>query len=164
MIEAVHILKNQGYNIELHLVGGRTSNIYEECRVLVNEFGLDSIVNFWENKRVDKEFLTTFDLFVFSSIADTFGIALLEAMACGLPVLVSDIPSSMELINHGDYGLYFATGNHFSCAEAIAKIMKDTDLSNSLRRKAYFRSQEFRPEKLTRDLEKVYTDLLGPSF
>jgi glycosyltransferase involved in cell wall biosynthesis len=164
LIRGVRLLKDKGYKVELHFVGNKTSNIYQDCNVLVNKIGLNDLVKFVENTRVDKEYLSTFDLFVFSSFADTFGIALLEAMACGLPVLVSDIPSSMELINHGEYGLYFETGNPSSCADAIVRIMKDTDLRNSLKHKAFLRSQEFQPERIIMDLEKIYTDQLGASY
>jgi glycosyltransferase involved in cell wall biosynthesis len=161
LIEATGLLRKEGHNVDVCLVGGRTSQAFERCASLIAEMGLQDVVRIVDNQRVDGSFLTDFDLFVFSSFADTFGIALLEAMASGLPVLVSDIPSSMELIGHGEHGLYFETGSASSCAEQIAKLIDDPDLRHRLAEKAYRRAQDFRPEKVIRDLEEVYTGLAG---
>jgi glycosyltransferase involved in cell wall biosynthesis len=128
--------------------------------LLIEEKGLEDVVRIMENQRVDADFLRRFDLFVFSSLADTFGIALLEAMASGLPVLVSDIPSSMELIGYGEHGFFFETGNVSSCAGQIAKLIEKPALRQALGQKAYRRAQDFRPEKVIRDLGKIYLDLM----
>jgi glycosyltransferase involved in cell wall biosynthesis len=131
------------------------------CQRFVSDLGLANAVFFVGQKRVNGRFLSGFDLFVFSSLADTFGIALLEAMACGLPVLVSDIPSSMELIGHGKHGLYFETGNAHSCADGILRFMKDQNLRKTMGEKAYLRSHNFTPEKIVHDLEMIYLDTMG---
>jgi glycosyltransferase involved in cell wall biosynthesis len=160
LIKAANILKTQGSEFELHLVGKRDYQIFGNCQEFVSQQGLNDIVKFLGQVRVDGDFLSQYDLFVFSSRSETFGIALLEAMACGIPVLVSDIPSSMELIQHGRYGQYFETGNPDSCAAKLSKFISNRDYCIALGRKAYLRARDFRVENTIRNLEGMYADLL----
>tara|TARA_B100000315_G_scaffold246953_1_gene274951 strand:- start:1257 stop:2393 length:1137 start_codon:yes stop_codon:yes gene_type:complete len=165
LINALHILKNRGLDVELHLVGGpawskRNSGLYEECKILVNNLNLNSTVCFHVDKIVDGDFLSQFDLFVFSSKSECFPIAPLESIACGLPVLVSDIPPLMEIIDYGKFGLYFETGNAESCAKEIIKVMDNSTLLQSLSEKSYERAKEFRPKKVVNILEQLYQNLM----
>ena len=82
-------------------------------------------------------------------------------MTCGLPVLVSDIPPSMELIQHGRSGCFFETGNARSCADGILRFMKDQNLRRTKGEKAYLRAKDFTPNKIVRNLELVYLDVMG---
>ena len=161
LIDAINIIKHHGYNIELHLVGGRNIERLKQCQSLVKKLSLNSIVYFYNDKKVDSNFLSQFDLFVFSSKSETFGIVTVEAMACGMPVLVSDIPANMEIIRFGEDGLYFETGNSKSCAEAIIKVINDRLLLKALGEKAYDRAKEFHPQKVVSDLENQYLKQLN---
>lgn len=160
VIRAIKILKEKGFNIELHMVGGGDFGRLEACQRLVSDLNLNDSVFFHGQKRVDGDFLSGFDLFIFSSLADTFGIALLEAMACGLPALVSDIPPSMELIQHGKFGFYFETKNVVSCAKEIAKLINDQDMRKSMSEKAQLRAQDFQAIKVIRSLKQVYIEIM----
>jgi glycosyltransferase involved in cell wall biosynthesis len=150
-IKATLLLNNIGEKIRLHLVGdfGELTSKYAGCESIV----------FHGQRKIDGKFLSQFDLFVFSSFADTFGIALVEAMHCGLPVLVSDIPASMEVISHGDYGFHFQTGNPQACADMILKIKSQPALRDVYAERAYKRSLEFSPEISLAALEAFYLDL-----
>ena len=160
IIKAVNILIKRKFNVKLHIVGGGEANFLNSCKKLVTYLNLNDYVIFTGQKRVDGEFLFNFDLFVFSSLADTFGIAVLEAMACGLPVLVSDIPPLLELIEYGKHGLYFKTGDAYSCAEQIMIVSQDKKLRKIMGEKACLRAKDFSPKKNVRDLEKIYMDTL----
>ena len=160
VIRAIKILGKKGYKIELHLVGGGDLGCLEACQGLVSDFNLNDSVFFYGHRRVDGEFLSGFDLFIFSSLADTFGIALLEAMACGLPVLVSDIPPSMELIQHGRSGCFFETRNAEACAVKIEKLIQNPKLRQTMGKKAFVRAQNFLPEKTINALEQLYSHVI----
>ena len=160
LINAVHILKNRGFDIELHLVGNGKDSLYLEHQKLVVKNNLKNVVKFHGQRTIDYKFLSQFDLFVFSSKSETFGNALVEAMACGLPVLVSDIPPLMEIIEYGKFGIYFETGNAESCAREIVEVMDNRSLLQTLSEKAYERAEEFRPKKTVNILEQLYQNLL----
>jgi len=164
LIEAINIVRNQGYNIELHLVGGRNIELFEQCQILVNNLNLNAVVHFHNHKRVDNNFLSKFDLFILSSKSERFPIAPLEAMACGLPVLVSDITPNMEIIRFGKDGFYFEAGNPGSCAEEIIRVVNNPVLLHTMGKKAYQRSKEFQPKIIVNELEHKYKDLMYEKF
>lgn len=59
------------------------------------------------------------DLYVSSSITDGSSVSLLEAMGCGLPVLVSDIPGNLEWVDEGMSGFLFPVGDDATMAERM---------------------------------------------
>jgi len=74
------------------------------------------------------------DLFISPSHSDGSSISLLEAMACGRPVLVSDIPSNQEWVKPGETGDLFTDGNPLSLADKILTLASDTNLKDYGRR------------------------------
>lgn len=65
------------------------------------------------------------DLFVFPSATDTFGNVVLEAQACGLPVIVSDEGGPRELMVEGDTGVVFRAGSTNDLVAAISYMISD---------------------------------------
>jgi glycosyltransferase involved in cell wall biosynthesis len=63
------------------------------------------------------------DLYIAATHSDGTSISLLEAMACGTPVLVSDIPSNREWVEHGRNGWLFPDGDPNALAEAIREAL-----------------------------------------
>lgn len=59
------------------------------------------------------------DIFVLPSVHDSFGISVLEAMAAGLPVIVSDHVGAKEIVKDGGNGFIFSSGNSHELAENI---------------------------------------------
>ena len=68
------------------------------------------------------------DIFVFPSTTDTFGNVIIEAQACGLPVVVSDLGGPAELVEHGVSGLITKAHDVDSFADAIKKLASDPAL------------------------------------
>lgn len=63
------------------------------------------------------------DLFVFPSITDTFGMVVLEAQACSLPAVVSDVGGPQEVILNGETGVVLEHNNHQKWTKEISKIV-----------------------------------------
>ena len=130
---------------------------------LVKELGLVDIVRF--HGPVPNEALPSLlnaaDVYVSSSLSDGTSVSLLEAMACGLPVVVSDIPSNLEWISNGSNGLIYPRHDHMSLAESIIVLLRNEQLAAKMRKKnleiAKRRANWRRNFKL---LEKMYEDLI----
>lgn len=76
------------------------------------------------SRREVYENLHSYDLLVQPSRIEGFGLSIVEAMAAGLPVLVSDVEGPMEVIDRGRYGYFFRTMDADDCAKQILEIMR----------------------------------------
>jgi len=80
-------------------------------------------------------------VFVYPSVYEGFGLPLLEAMACGAPVVAARASTSPEVV--GDAGLLVAPGDADAMAEAIEAVLTAPDLANRLRDVARRRAGQF---------------------
>lgn len=72
------------------------------------------------------------DVAVFPSLYEPFGIVALEAMAAGVPVVVSDVGGMAEVIAHGKDGLKCPPGNHEALADAVLRLLSNRGLRKTL--------------------------------
>lgn len=86
----------------IHLGSGATEN---EERDLVNELGLVSNVLFLGNKVNVRDYLVASDLYLMPSKFEGLSIASIEAMACGIPAILYNVPGLRDLIHDNDNGL-----------------------------------------------------------
>lgn len=92
-------------------------------------------------------FYKTADLFVLSSDYEGFGNVIVEAMACGTPVVSTDCPSGPgEILDAGRYGRLVPRGDASALAEAMAAALDDTPDRDALIR----RSDDFAPDVAAR--------------
>jgi len=71
-------------------------------------------------------------LLIQTSLAESFPLAVLEAGASGIPILVSDIPGHQEMVYNGKTGSLFPLGDPFACANAIAAMLDDPDTASHM--------------------------------
>jgi glycosyltransferase involved in cell wall biosynthesis len=80
------------------------------------------------------------DLFVFPSTTDTFGMVILEGLACGLPAVVTDVGGPQELVRHGETGLVLKAGDREAWIAGIVGLMdtmaEDPDAYAAMRENA----------------------------
>ena len=81
------------------------------------------------------------NFYVSAAYAETFAHPMVEAMACGLPVLASDIPVHREIC--GDAALYFGRFDHVALAEQIIRLAASESAAETLSVAGLLRSQEF---------------------
>lgn len=94
------------------------------------------------------------EAFIFPSFYEGFGLPVLEAMACGCPVLASNAGSVPEV--GGQAALYFSPNNTDSLVKAIEKIMKDKGFKEKLKEKGLKRIKDFSWEKCAQETIKVF--------
>lgn len=94
------------------------------------------------------------DVFLFPSRHEGFGIPLLEAMACGCPVVTSTAGSCPEVV--GDAAILVDPTDPASIAAATAKILGDPEMARSLRERGLLRAKTFTWEKTARETLAVF--------
>jgi len=93
-------------------------------------------------------------VFVYPSIYEGFGLPVLEAMACGTPVVTSNISSMPEVA--GDAALLIEPRDHEQMASAIESVLVDEGLRQSLRERGLKRASVYTWDKTARETLKVY--------
>ena len=124
LIKAIAKLKADGVdNFVMHLVGD--GDDFSVLQKLCEDQGVSDIVKFegrWNQQKI-YAFLCQYDLFIQSSRDEGFGLTIAEAMAAKVPVLVSNIPGPMEVIDNGRLGMSFENENPADCAEKIKQFI-----------------------------------------
>ncbi|HVP79584.1 MAG TPA: glycosyltransferase family 1 protein [Thermodesulfobacteriota bacterium] len=81
------------------------------------------------------------DVFIFPSFTESFGLPLVEAMSCGLPVVASDTAVNREIC--GEAAIYFDTFDAASCASALEKTLRNADMRAAMKTRSLERSKDF---------------------
>jgi len=106
------LLKNQGVNFEFYFVGLRIdsqASLYDDCLRYCSENDLLSCVHFTGGRDDVPAILQHIDAFVYSTNCDTFGIAVIEAIAAGVPVFVNDWGVMQEITEDGALATLYKT-------------------------------------------------------
>lgn len=131
IIRAVAELVNKGIdNIKLMIVGDGVE--YPRLNGLIYELKLEKYVNLLGMRNDVIDLMKTSDVFVLSSRYEGLSIAMIEAMACGLPVIASDAPGIRDFIISGTNGLLFPTGNYKEIAKCIIELYQNEPLRTKL--------------------------------
>ena len=127
LIEAVKILE-KNYHIELRVAGDIFHKNPSSCTPQeIEEWSKISSVTFLGKVSDMSSFWQGCDIAILPSHREGFPKALLEAAACGLPLLGSDVPGVREIVVDGVNGLLFAKGDCQDIARKIEKICADQE-------------------------------------
>jgi len=142
---------------ELLLVGDGPRRA--ELERLAGELGIGERVRFLGVRNDVPEILANGDIYVQPSHWEGFGIAALEAMASGLPVVASNVAGLREVV--GEAGLLFEAGSATNLRECLARLIADPDLGFRLGGTGAQRSQEFSIEATAVAYRELYKAVLG---
>ena len=102
------------------------------------------------------------DVFALTSPSEGFACALLEAMAVGLPSLVSAIPANLQLTDDGIHGLTVPFGNEEATADAFVKLLHDPQLRQKTGSTARMRAVEnYSTTKVVERYETLFEKLIA---
>lgn len=117
LIEAFSIFAKNNKEWTLDIVGeGVEEPLY---RKMIADYKLEGLITLHPFTNNIQEYYTKAQVYVLSSRWEGFGLVLVEAMAHGLPIVSSDLPTSKEIM--GDFGMYFTNGNVNELAEQLHK-------------------------------------------
>lgn len=99
------------------------------------------------------------ELFLYPSLYEGFGLPLLEAMACGAPVITSNVSSLGEL--GGGVALLVNPRNVDEMVQEMKKLIKEPRIKEKMRKKGLERTREFTWKKAAEETFRVYKEILG---
>lgn len=170
MLETASLLKKRFPNLRFKLAGGPTpgeESYVDFLKTEVKRRGLEDVVEFTgylDGSSDVAGFLSGLDVALHPAGAEAFGMAVVEAMACGRPVVVRDGEGAAETVRGLDGrlrgGLLVKDGEAESWAEAIANVLTDKKLRDRLSREARPAAERFSLKRFVRFHVDAYQELI----
>lgn len=162
VIASMLIIVKEHSGAKLLIVGdGPLRDRYER---LVTELDLSDNVHFIgyvERDALIKHYRSS-HIFIFPSCSEGLPKVVMEAMACGKPVIASDIPGVRELVEHGSNGLLVPEETAACWAEHILQLLGDEETRKAMgERNRGLMMDEFSWESVARRCKEAYLDVLG---
>jgi hypothetical protein len=168
-IEAVSQLKAKGSPVKLLLAGSDRSfpDYVNSLKSLAVQLDVIDLVTF-TGKVADEEigdFYCACDAFVFPNENQTWGLAVLEAMACGRPVLVSRGAAVHEVLTDGENALLFPPRDPDALAARIQELITEPALRARIAQQGMSLVRaKFTWEQFAKQIEDVCKELVGPNI
>lgn len=163
LIEAVPIVLAEIPQVKFLIIGDGVSR--KELQERAISLGIKDSIRFLGLRKDVSRLLSIMDVFVLPSLYEAFGIAILEAMAKGLPVIASKVGGISELVIDGETGILIPAGNPTAIAESIKFLLKNKEKVKILGANGYARTQRyFTINLMVEKIEKLYNDLLKAKF
>ena len=137
LINAIPIIIKREPTARFLLIG--SGPLTDDLKQLVNNLKIEKYVKFTgmiPNEELPK-YLAASDLYVSSSLSDGTSVCLLEAMACGLPVVVTDVDAILEWVTNGENGLVVPKKSPDALANAICTLLEDDNLRRAFGSRNY---------------------------
>ncbi|VXB62730.1 N-acetyl-alpha-D-glucosaminyl L-malate synthase [Flavobacterium sp. 9AF] len=132
----------------------------EKAETLCQDLGIQNKVIFFGNSNEIDKILCLTDLFLLPSETESFGLAALEAMSCGVPVISSNSGGLPEVNRNGVTGFLSNVGDVKEMSENAISILKDDKILNTFKRNALTEASEFDIKKILPLYENVYEEVI----
>ena len=133
LIDAIWLLADRGVQVNGVIAGHAMEEDYlESLRHRVHQAGLDEQIRFFGFQESPHALIRALDALALTTVKETFGLVLVEAMLLGVPVIGSNAGGVPEIIVHGESGLLFEPENSASLAGAIESLHSDESLRSRL--------------------------------
>ena len=162
LIRAIAFLRDAG--VTTHLVVAGDGPERASLQSLIDELGLQSQVQLigQQPRAAITRLLQQCTVFVLASRFETFGIAALEAMACGKPVVGTSVDGILEIVDDGENGLIVSPDDPRSLAAALDRLLADASLRRTLGTAARARVREqFHRERMGQNYMQIFQELVA---
>lgn len=145
---------------DVHFVWVGSGSLEKAAKSLTSDLGLDSHFHFPGERRDVPQILHALDCFVLPSRWEGFPIALLEAMAAGLPIVATDIPGTNEAVRSGQEGWLVPYGDLEAMGACIVDLFQNRDRAISFGRAGQERvRREFSIDSMLHSIELLYQEV-----
>jgi sugar transferase (PEP-CTERM/EpsH1 system associated) len=155
LLQAAAIVASQDPSFRLNLAGAGT--ILPDLQSMTAQLGITDRVAFLGQTKNVAAALAGASLFVLSSLTEGISLAVLEAMACGLPVVATAVGGNVEIVVDGETGLLVPPSSPAALAEAILKLHRQPDLALRMGQAGRKRVEtQFDSRKMVERYESLY--------
>lgn len=159
LIDALALLRKTRPDAMLTLIG--TGKLESELRAHVANSGLQDAVRFAGSRNDVQTLLPAFDVFALSSLFEGLSIALVEAMAAGLPCVATDVGGVSEVLQNGVQGRLVRPREPRLIAEALAELAGSPETVARMSAAALDRARVFDIHEAVDRIEALYDDVLA---
>jgi len=173
LIRALAIIRSQGHCRRdcycLVVIGGDPDSSLEnmssemrKIKTLCKELGMEDLVLFLGKRAQDTlpYYYSAADMLIMPSYYESFGMVALEAMACGTPVVASDVGGLHYLVQDGKTGFVVPSGNPEALVDPLNELMNNDNLREKMGQQAARFAQKYSWELISAEIAKVYAKLL----
>lgn len=160
--KALKILHEEGIQFKFFFIGKIDNNEngnYSEVLKFCKANGLMNNVYFLGQRTDAHNIVKDIDIYIHSANYETFGLALIEAMALGVPCIASDIATFAEITKEGKYAILFKTGSSIDLAKKILDLsdkLNDLEIEKRIGEAQEFVRNEFSIAKHLKKLHGYY--------
>jgi len=167
LIEALYLCKQANIPFQCTFVGEILPCHQEDLKRLeekVKDYGLSHCVDFLGPCPDVPELLKNQDLFIFPSRKEAFGLAIIEAMASGIPVIASSTEGPAEILSPNQAGLLFETGNAVDLFHKIQFAYANQPEMKEMAERAYQEAKKYSIQKTLEYHSRLYQRLNTDRF
>lgn len=157
ILKVVETLQQRGLSIHLLKVG---ADFTDEQKAFIKTQGLENYVSYLgkPEKSTLVQIYNAADILIAPSLHEGFGITLIEAMSCGIPVITSKVSAMPEVV--GDAGVLVDPTDYQAIADAVCHLQNNPVYYQELVKKGLVRAKSFTWEKTAEQIAEIYEKLL----
>jgi len=158
LIKVVDVLKNKIPNIKLLLVGA--GKLIEDYKQQVRDLKLEDHIHFLGYRKDVPNLMAIADVAVSASRREGLPVNVMEAMATGLPLVVTDCRGNRDLVVNGKNGFVIALDDVDAFADAIERLYNSQELRTKFGRANLEMIKEYSLENVIKYMEEIYRDYI----
>ena len=160
LIKAMHKIVKNTQDTKLVLIG--IGSMKNGLKSLAEKLGIIEHIKFAgfvdESEKVS--YYKSADIFVLPSLYEVFGIVNLEAMACGVPIVASNVGGIPDVVKDGENGLLVPPSNSEALADAIIYLLENEDVREKMGNNGREKIKDYSWGRIANETEKVYDEVL----
>ena len=160
LLKVLPSLATRENNVSLLVVGG--GDFLEETKEMAFHLGINNRVTFTGMVDIESlpDLINSADIFVLPTLRrEGLPLSILEAMACKIPVITTDIGGNASIVKSGFTGLLVPPGDMTRLEKSISLLLNDSDLSHQFADNGYhFVQQKFSAQKMIDDCQSLMID------
>jgi len=163
LVRALPRVREAVGDVRLVLIGRFDDAAYaQRLEQLASELGVRDHVALLGYREEPLPFVARSDVFALASRSEGFGMAMVEAMACGVPVVAADCPTGPAyVLDGGRAGLLVRPDDPAAMAEAISRVLREPDLAGRLASRGRERAALFSPSNVARAYLRLAEEVVG---